>query len=128
MRAGNCAVTSVTQTDLSNLYQYDGEFLSLGTALAEQKRRLVERRDTPDKQWKFSLGDLVERRYWDEYMRAYEDAISATSTDQAPWYVIPADSKTERNLAISRLLLATLGALDLRPPELPPGLAQTVID
>jgi PPK2 family polyphosphate:nucleotide phosphotransferase len=84
----------------------------------EQKRRLQERIDDPAKRWKFRLGDLDVRRRWDAYQRAYERAISATGTPWAPWTVVPADSKTHRNMMIAEVLKATLQRLRLR---LPPG-------
>ena len=86
---------------------------------AEQKKRLQERLDDPAKTWKFNPGDLAERKLWDNYTEAYEQAIKATSSKQAPWYIVPADSKTNRNLLISRLLLNTLKNLDLRYPAVP---------
>ncbi|MEJ7805751.1 MAG: PPK2 family polyphosphate kinase [Telluria sp.] len=83
----------------------------------EQRKRLQERLDDPDKQWKFDLGDIVQRKKWDDYQRAYERAIVATDADHAPWYVIPADSKTHRNLLISTLLLEIMQGLKLSFPE-----------
>lgn len=88
----------------------------------EQKVRLEERLADKAKNWKFNTGDLAERKLWPKYMDAYERAIGATSTDQAPWYVIPANSKTNRNLAISRLLVETLEGLKLRHPPPAEGL------
>ena len=85
----------------------------------EQKSRMQERLDDPTKTWKFNPNDLKERALWPQYMRAYENAMKATSTDYAPWYVIPADSKTNRNLLISRLLLSTLKAMKLKYPPIP---------
>lgn len=85
----------------------------------EQKERLQERLDEPSKHWKFNPKDLEERALWDDYMQAYESAMQATSTEYAPWYVIPANSKTNRNLLISRLLLETLNALPLAYPPKP---------
>ncbi|MFQ6334191.1 polyphosphate kinase 2 family protein [Methylophilus sp. 3sh_L] len=85
----------------------------------EQKERLQERLDEPTKHWKFNPKDLEERALWDDYMQAYESALQATSTEYAPWYVIPANSKTNRNLLISRLLLETLNALPLAYPSKP---------
>jgi PPK2 family polyphosphate:nucleotide phosphotransferase len=93
----------------------------------EQKKRLEERRDTPDKQWKFQPGDLSVRAQWDDYMGAYEAALSATSTVHAPWHVIPANSKLARNLMVSHLLIDTLEKLDMRYPDPAPGVADTVI-
>ncbi len=82
----------------------------------EQRKRLQERLDDPDKQWKFDENDLVQRKKWDAYMRAYERAIMATDVEHAPWYIIPADSKTHRNLLISTLLLEVLQAMKLSFP------------
>lgn len=86
---------------------------------AEQKKRLQERLDDPTKSWKFNPGDLAERKLWERYIETYEQAIRATSSKQSPWYIVPADSKTNRNLLISRLLLDTLKNLDLRYPKVP---------
>jgi PPK2 family polyphosphate:nucleotide phosphotransferase len=84
---------------------------------AEQKRRLQARLEDPTKKWKFRLGDLEERKLWDKYLDAYADALGETSTDWAPWYVIPADSKSNRNLLISRILVDTLEGMKLKYPE-----------
>lgn len=94
----------------------------------EQAERLQARLDEPDKNWKFSKGDLAEREYWDDYQRVYEDAISETSTEDAPWYVVPADRKWYRNLAVSQILIDTLEGLDLRYPEPEEGLDDVVIE
>ncbi|MFP5390192.1 MAG: PPK2 family polyphosphate kinase [Gammaproteobacteria bacterium] len=83
----------------------------------EQRKRLQERIDDPDKHWKFDDNDLVQRRRWDEYQRAYEKAINATDADHAPWYVIPADSKTHRNLIMATLLLEIMESLKLDFPK-----------
>jgi PPK2 family polyphosphate:nucleotide phosphotransferase len=85
----------------------------------EQKERMYERLNDPTKTWKFNPNDLNERDLWPKYMQAYENAMRATSTDYAPWYVIPADSKTNRNLLISRILLETLKDLKLAYPPVP---------
>ena len=85
----------------------------------EQKRRLLERLDDPTKHWKFSAADLAERKHWDEYMAAYEDALSATSTEWAPWYVIPADHKWVARMAVAEVVTRAIRALDLRYPKLP---------
>lgn len=84
----------------------------------EQKSRLEERIANPDKHWKFDPDDLAERQYWPAYQRLYAKAIQATDADHAPWYVIPADSKTHRNLAIASIVVETLR--DLKPAY-PPG-------
>jgi len=83
----------------------------------EQRGRLQARLDDPTKRWKFNPRDLEERRKWDDYMQAYEDAIAATSHDWAPWYVVPADSKSARNLLVSSILIETLQGLEMRYPE-----------
>jgi PPK2 family polyphosphate:nucleotide phosphotransferase len=87
---------------------------------AEQKLRMQERLDDPTKTWKFNPNDLKERDVWSKYMVAYENAMRATSTENAPWYVVPADSKTNRNLLISRLLYDALKKLQLDYPPVPP--------
>lgn len=84
----------------------------------EQKRRLQRRLDRPDKRWKFSTNDLKERGYWEDYQQAFAEAISETSTDYAPWYVIPANKKWYRNLVIARAIADTLEAMD---PQFPPA-------
>jgi len=86
----------------------------------EQKRRFLERLETPEKNWKFSAADLAERGYWDEYQTAYEDAIRATSTQWAPWYVIPADDKWTARAAVSAIVSYALDALELKAPVLSP--------
>ncbi len=85
----------------------------------EQKERLQDRLDDPTKTWKFNPNDLKERALWPQYMQAYENAMSATSTAYAPWYIVPADSKMNRNLLISRLLFSALKKLQLEYPPVP---------
>jgi len=85
----------------------------------EQKQRFLDRIEDPSKNWKFSAGDLKERALWDKYMSAYEEAIRETSTDYAPWHVIPADKKWYARLAISEIIGDALKALDLKYPVLP---------
>jgi PPK2 family polyphosphate:nucleotide phosphotransferase len=82
----------------------------------EQKKRFIERIDDPTKIWKFSLADLKERALWDEYQKAYEEALSATSTDAAPWFVIPADDKWYARLAIAAVIYRQFEKLDLHYP------------
>jgi PPK2 family polyphosphate:nucleotide phosphotransferase len=86
-----------------------------------QRRRLEDRLRSPSEHWKFRLGDLNSRAKWDDYMAAYEDALSECSTSYAPWYIIPADRKWYRNLVISQILEETLGELDMQWPPLEPG-------
>lgn len=94
---------------------------------AEQKQRLEERLARPDKQWKFSLGDLPVRAKWDEYMRAYEDAINHCNTKDAPWYIVPANRKWYRDWVITRTIVHTLESMDLRYPKPEAGLDRVVI-
>ena len=84
----------------------------------EQKRRLLERLDNPKKQWKFSEADLAERARWREYVNAYEDALSATSTKRAPWYIVPADHKWVARYLVSQILTSTIRRLDLKFPQI----------
>lgn len=89
----------------------------------EQRKRLLERLDDEKKNWKFSVSDIHERRYWDEYQQAYEKAINATSTECAPWYVIPADRKWFMRTAIANIIVSTLDSLHLQYPRLTPEIA-----
>jgi PPK2 family polyphosphate:nucleotide phosphotransferase len=82
----------------------------------EQRKRLIARIDDPDKNWKFSGADVLQREAWDEYMQAYEACLSNTSTSEAPWYVIPADDKKNARLIISQVILDTLSGLNLHYP------------
>jgi polyphosphate kinase 2 (PPK2 family) len=84
----------------------------------EQRRRFLARIAEPSKNWKFSMGDVEERGHWEAYMRAYELALSATSTRESPWYVVPADDKPNARLIVSRVVNATLEALQLQFPKL----------
>jgi len=84
----------------------------------EQRKRFLARIDEPDKNWKFSVGDVEERKYWKDYMRAYEDCLSATSTEDSPWYIVPADDKKNARLIISQIFLDTLKSLKLEYPKL----------
>jgi PPK2 family polyphosphate:nucleotide phosphotransferase len=84
----------------------------------EQRRRFLERIDDPDKNWKFSQADLAERKFWKDYLQAYEACLSATSTDHAPWYVVPADDKENARLIVSQIILDTLKSLKLSYPEI----------
>ena len=90
----------------------------LNVSKDEQKKRFLKRINEPEKNWKFSAADVKERAFWDDYMRAYEDALSATSTKNAPWYVIPADNKWFTRVAVSEIICQRLESLDLKYPEL----------
>jgi PPK2 family polyphosphate:nucleotide phosphotransferase len=94
----------------------------------EQARRLQARLDNPDKHWKFRLGDLDEREFWDDYQAAYEEAIRHTAAPHAPWIVVPADKKWHRDLVICRTLVETLEGLDLRYPPSPDDLDGVVVE
>jgi PPK2 family polyphosphate:nucleotide phosphotransferase len=86
----------------------------------EQCKRFLARIDEPEKNWKFSLADIRERGYWKHYMRAYEECLSATSTREAPWYVVPADDKENARLIVSRVVLDTFEALKMTYPNASP--------
>jgi PPK2 family polyphosphate:nucleotide phosphotransferase len=89
----------------------------LNVSHAEQRRRFLARLDEPRKNWKFSLGDVQERRYWRAYMRAYQDTIRHTATPHAPWIVVPADDKTRAHALVSAAIVDALDALDLEYPR-----------
>jgi PPK2 family polyphosphate:nucleotide phosphotransferase len=84
----------------------------------EQRLRFLDRIDHPEKNWKFQLGDVAERQHWDEYREAYEHCLTATSTTQAPWYVVPADDKKNARLIMSQVINQTLAGLHLSYPQL----------
>lgn len=88
---------------------------------AEQKDRLVERIRDPEKRWKWNSGDLEERKLWNEYLGAFEDVISATSTEDAPWYIVPANRKWYRNLVVAECIVDALEDMKLGPPPVPAG-------
>jgi PPK2 family polyphosphate:nucleotide phosphotransferase len=96
--------------------------------LDEQKERLQARLDDPAKRWKFRLGDLKERKLWDDYMQAYEDVLSKTSTDYAPWFIVPANRKWYRDLIVSSVLVETLQGLNMKFPEPEENLDGVVIE
>jgi PPK2 family polyphosphate:nucleotide phosphotransferase len=83
----------------------------------EQRQRLQERIDDPKKRWKFNAKDIEERAHWDDYVAAYEEALAETSTERAPWYVIPADRNWYRDLIVSQVIVAALESMEIRLPE-----------
>lgn len=91
----------------------------LNVSKDEQKRRFLARLEDEAKNWKFSTSDLKERSYWDDYMKAYSDMLTHTSTEDAPWYVIPADNKWFMRYAVGRILCECMSELDLHYPEMP---------
>ena len=101
-------------------------FLHIG--LEEQKERLLARLREPQKRWKFNAGDLGERKLWPEYMKAYEDALSKTSSDCAPWYIVPANRKWYRNLVVATVLTQTLEGLGMSYPQPEEGLDEVAIE
>jgi len=86
----------------------------------EQRKRFLERIEVPDKNWKFSLSDVHERKYWKDYVKAYEECLSATNTHHAPWHIIPADNKENARLIVSQIVLDTLKDLKMEYPETTP--------
>jgi PPK2 family polyphosphate:nucleotide phosphotransferase len=131
----------ITQKECARRFRHINEFERMltdtGTVVlkfflyiskAEQKRRLEERLANPEKQWKFRLGDLDERKLWKQYMSAYEDALTQTSTRWAPWHVIPSNSKANRNLLVSAILIGTLEKLKLAYPASEENLSGVVVE
>jgi PPK2 family polyphosphate:nucleotide phosphotransferase len=92
----------------------------LNLSRKEQKKRFMQRLDKPEKNWKFSASDVRERRYWDEYMHAYEEAIRATASKEAPWHVVPADNKWFTRLAVAAAIVEAVEKLDLEYPKVTP--------
>jgi PPK2 family polyphosphate:nucleotide phosphotransferase len=109
--------------DIRNFEQYLGRNgvvvrkFFLHVSRAEQKRRFLERLNEPEKNWKFSGADVRERGHWKDYMRAFEDMIRATATDEAPWYVVPADNKWFTRVVVAAAIIDTLAGLDLHYPK-----------
>jgi PPK2 family polyphosphate:nucleotide phosphotransferase len=83
----------------------------------EQRKRFIDRIDKPEKNWKFSLADIEERKFWNRYMEVYEKCLGSTSTKRAPWYIVPADDKLNTRLIVSRIVLDTMDALNLSYPK-----------
>jgi PPK2 family polyphosphate:nucleotide phosphotransferase len=120
---------TIDEKECERRYRHIRDFESLladtGTAIVkcmlhiskdEQRKRLQARIDDPTKHWKFDVSDLDARKQWGEYQSAYADALAATSTEYAPWYIVPADSKTHRNVMVAELLLRTLQGMKLEYP------------
>jgi len=136
VRVHNLVPKSVWSTRYEQINAFEETLVGGGTTIVklflhisndEQRRRLQARLDSPDKRWKFKATDLGERKLWDDYQTAYEDALNKTSTKSAPWHVIPADHKWYRNWAVSNVLIDALREMDPRYPD-PPELDGIVID
>ena len=115
----------IWQERLADIAQFEDYLSRQGTIVLkfflhlsrdEQKRRFLQRLDQPDKHWKFSAADVRERGYWDDYMHAYEDAIRATASERAPWFVVPADNRWFTRLVVAATIVETLEMLDLEFP------------
>ncbi len=100
----------------------------LNVSKEEQRKRFQERIEHPEKRWKFRLEDLEIRKRFDDYLAAYEDAITETSTEWAPWYVVPADRNWVKALAVAQLLVTTLERMDPQLPPADPGVENVVIE
>ena len=120
----------ITEDTLSKRYNQINDFekylfenniriikLFLHISKDEQKKRLEERIKDPSKQWKFSESDIIERKFWDQYILSYEEMLSKCSTKNIPWYIIPANKKWFRNFAIAQIVINTLGNMDLKFPK-----------
>ena len=106
--------------DLENHLHRNGTLIVkffLHVSAEEQRKRFLQRIDEPDKNWKFSLADIEERAFWKQYMQAYEECLSATSTRDAPWYIVPADDKRNARLIVSQVIVDTLAALKMSYPK-----------
>ena len=105
-----------------HLYRNDTRTVKIFLHLSknEQRKRFLERIDEPDKNWKFSIADIHERKYWKQYMQAYEECLKETSTHHAPWYVVPADDKENARLILSQIVLDVLGDLKMDYPKVTP--------
>lgn len=100
----------------------------LNVSKEEQRKRFLERLDDPQKHWKFSAGDLGERKYWDDYLAAYEECLAATSTKFAPWYIVPADHKWATRAIVAKIITSRIESLDLRYPEVTPQMKQQIAE
>jgi len=106
--------------DLENHLHRNGTLVVkffLHVSAEEQRKRFLQRIDEPDKNWKFSLADITERAFWKQYMTAYEECLSATSTRDAPWYIVPADDKRNARLIVSQVIVDTLAGLKMSYPK-----------
>ena len=100
----------------------------LNVSKEEQRQRFLARIETPEKNWKFSAGDAKERGFWDDYMRAFEDALQHTSTKNAPWYIVPADKKWFTRVAVSEIIIKKMESLDLQYPTISEAQRQNLLE
>jgi PPK2 family polyphosphate:nucleotide phosphotransferase len=123
---GDLDLSTIWEDRLTSIRQQEEHLARNGTVIIkfwlnvskdEQQRRFLSRLDERDKNWKFEPKDVVERRYWDDYMAAYEDALNATSRPWAPWYAIPADNKPYMRARVADIIIDTLRSIGLRYPE-----------
>jgi len=123
---GELNLETIWEQRLTSIRQQEEHLARNGTVILkfwlnvsrdEQKRRFLARLDDPDKNWKFEPNDVKERRYWDDYMTAYQDALNATSRPWAPWYAIPADNKPYMRARVADIIISTLQSIGLRYPE-----------
>lgn len=137
VRVHNLVPPNVWKKRFDQINQFERLLVENGTTILkfylhidmeEQKERLQARLDEPDKRWKFSLGDLEERKLWPDYMQAYEDVLSKTSSEYAPWYIVPANRKWYRDLVISSVLVGTLESLKMEFPQPEDDLNGVVIE
>ena len=137
VRVQNFVPESVWRPRYNQIKQFEKLLTDSGTTILkfylhiskdEQRERLQARIDTPEKRWKFDKGDLKQRARWDDYQTAFEDVFRYTSTEHAPWYVIPADQKWYRNYAISRIIVERLRELNPLIPEAQTGIENLVIE
>jgi PPK2 family polyphosphate:nucleotide phosphotransferase len=137
VRVRKLAPKSVWQARFRQINDFERLLAETGTKIVkiylciskeEQKERLQERLDDPAKRWKFRKGDLEDRALWDDYQTAYEEAISETSQEGAPWYVVPADRNWYRNLVVADILVAALREMDPKTPEPEEDLAGIVVE
>ena len=112
---GRCMIRLYEPTEGEVIY--DGKDITK-LSKEEQKKRFLERLNDESKNWKFSSADIKERQYWNHYMKAYSDVLTETSTEIAPWYVIPADNKWFMRYAVGRIICTRMEALDLHYPQL----------
>ena len=126
MRVHDLVPTEVWQRRFEQINAFEHLLADEGTTILkfylhiskdEQKKRLQQRLDDPQKHWKFNPEDLEERTRWGEYMQAYEDVLSKTSTAWAPWYIVPANKKWYRNIVVATTIIKTLEALKMQWPE-----------